>query len=265
MRVRLALGGYDVTLRPGESLVGRSRSCHLRVDDPTVSRRHARMLLVRDVCTIADLGSRNGVKVNGERVADAHPLADGDLVAVGAITFTVRIDADVRADDDDDGGELDVITEVPLDTSYQVPVYLTCVHCRGMLKRGDQRCPRCGSEQTSAMNTIPLWVDPHGRRRAFRAPVQLRALYVSASMTLEGEVSDISIGGAFFASQLLDDVGTPCDLLLFPADDSEVVRFAAEVVRVAQGEGRATGVGVRFLRMSAATEAWLRTVVAPPA
>jgi hypothetical protein len=260
-RVRIALGDYDITLRPGESLIGRSRSCHLRVDDPTVSRRHARMLLVRDVCTIADLGSRNGVKVNAAKIADAHPLVDGDVVTVGALVFTVRIDAE----EPEDGDEIDPITQIPGDNEYQVPIYRTCIHCRGMLKRGDQRCPHCGAEQASNFKTIPLWADPHGRRRAFRAPVRMRALYVSASMTLEGEVSDISLGGAFFGSQLLDDIGTACDLLLFPTDDSEVVRFAAEVVRVSSGDGRTLGVGLRFLRMSSAAQAWLLTVVTPPA
>src|ERR1700761_2129135 len=101
-RVRIALGDYDITIRPGESLIGRSRSCHLRVDDPTVSRRHARMLLVRDVCTISDLGSRNGVKVNDVKISDARPLADGDVVAVGALVFTVRVDTD-----EPDGDEID--------------------------------------------------------------------------------------------------------------------------------------------------------------
>jgi hypothetical protein len=91
----------------------------------------------------------------------------------------------------------------------------------------------------------------------------MRALYVSAFITIEGEISDISMGGAFFSTQLLDETGTACDLLVFPSDDSEVVRFAAEVVRNAQGE-RGTGLGVRFLKMTSAAQAWLLTVVTPP-
>ncbi len=260
MRARLSLGGYDIALRPGESLIGRTRACHLRVDDPTVSRRHARLLVVRDVCTIADLGSRNGVKVNGVKISDARPLADGDVVAVGACIFTMRIDLG----DADDADELDDVTQLPDETAYQVPVYRTCINCRGMLQKGDARCPHCGTKQDQVFNTIQLWADPHGRRTSYRAPVRLRALYVSASMTIEGEVSDISLGGAFFASQLLDDIGTVCDLLLFPSDESEVVRFSAEVVRVSRSEGASLGVGVRFVRMTSGAQAWLLTVVVPP-
>jgi hypothetical protein len=260
MRVRISLGNYEIALRPGESLIGRTRSCHIRVDDPTVSRRHARMLLVRDVLTIADLGSRNGVKVNGERIKDARPLVDGDAVACGACAFTVHIDLTA---DDDEGGEIEDITKVPDAAEYQVPVYRTCIHCRGMLKQGQERCPHCGTAQETH-TTILLWVDPQGRRNSYRAPVRMRALYVSTFMTIEGEVSDLSLGGAFFSTQLLDEIGTVCDLLVFPTEESEVVRFSAEVVRVSQGEGRPLGLGIRFIKMSSGAQSWLLSVVTPP-
>ena len=262
MRIRISFGSYEIALRPGESLIGRTRACHLRVDDPTVSRRHARLLLVRDVCTVADLGSRNGVKVNDVKISDARPLNDGDVVAVGACIFNIHIDHSAPSEDND--GELEDITQVPEENEYQVPVYRTCFSCRGMLKKTDQRCPSCGTEQNQSFNTINLWADPHGRRTSYRAPVRIRALYVSAFMTIEGEVSDLSLGGAFFASQLLDEVGTQCDLLIFPSAESEVVRFTAEVVRASQGEGRPLGLGIRFMKMTSAAQAWLLTVVSPP-
>ncbi len=260
MRVRIRLGTYEIALRPGESLIGRTRACHIRVDDPTVSRRHARLLLVRDVCTIADLGSRNRVKVNNQPIEDARQLADGDIIAVGACTFTVNIDESAAPDD---VSELDDITQIPAEVDYQIPVYRTCINCRGMLKREEHLCSHCGTEQNQNFATIRLWSDPHGRRSSYRAPVRMRALYVSAFITIEGEISDISLGGAFFSTQLLDDTGTPCDLLVFPSDDSEVVRFAAEVVRNAQGE-RGMGLGVRFIKMTSAAQAWLLSVVSPP-
>lgn len=265
MRVRISLGSYDIALRPGESLIGRTRACHLRVDDPTVSRRHARLLVVRDVCTIADLGSRNGVKINGEKIHDARPLSDGDVVAVGACVFTVHVDHDVHDAEESDQLEVEDITQLPNELEYQIPIYRTCIRCRGMLKKGEAVCPHCTAEQDQSFKTISLWVDPHGRRGSYRAPVRMRALYVSAFMTLDGEISDISLGGAFFSTQLLDDLGTPCDLLVFPTDDSEVVRFSAEVVRASQNDGGTLGVGVRFVKMSGAAQSWLLSVVTPPA
>ncbi len=258
MQVRISLGGYQLALRPGESLIGRTRACQLRIDDPTVSRRHARMLLVRELCTIADLGSRNGVKVNGEKISDARVLADGDLVAVGSFEFTVNIDQSAPEEHD----EVEETTHSPLDSDYQVPRYRTCIHCREMLKQGQARCPHCGAEQVQSMPTLQLWADPHGRRSAYRHSLKLRALYVSPWMTIEGEISDISLGGAFFATQLVDATGTACDLILFPDDESEVVRLGAEVVRVQQSDGQPQGVGLRFTKMTSAAQSWLISIVA---
>ena len=216
---------------------------------------------MRDICTISDLGSRNRVKVNNVPIEDARPLSDGDIVAVGACVFTVHVD---HAADPESSSEVEDITQIPAEVDYQIPIYRTCINCRGMLKREEHRCSHCGTEQNQSFNTIRLWADPHGRRTSYRAPVRMRALYVSAFMTIEGEISDISLGGAFFSTQLLDETGTACDLLVFPTDDSEVVRFSAEVVRTAQGENRGLGVGVRFVKMTSAAQAWLLTVVSPP-
>ena len=72
------------------------------------------------------------------------------------------------------------------------------------------------------------------------------------------------VAGAFFSTQLLDEVGTACDLLVFPTEESEVVRFSAEVVRVSHGDGRPLGLGIRFLKMTSGAQSWLLTVVTPP-
>jgi hypothetical protein len=71
-----------VTLEEGWTRIGRSAAADVRLDDPTVSRRHA--LLVRQEGTVRVLDDRslNGVFVNGERV-DWRTLEDGDEVAVG--------------------------------------------------------------------------------------------------------------------------------------------------------------------------------------
>lgn len=77
----------------GESmLIGRSRECDVRIDDPNVSRRHAE--LRRDPgggWLVADLGSTNGVKLNGRRVESA-PLAPGDEITLGLTRLTFEIE-----------------------------------------------------------------------------------------------------------------------------------------------------------------------------
>jgi transcriptional regulator of acetoin/glycerol metabolism len=68
----------------GELLLGRDASCAARLDGNDVSRRHASITRTAPdgVFVIADLGSRNGVRVNGRAVPSA-PLGRGDVVRVG--------------------------------------------------------------------------------------------------------------------------------------------------------------------------------------
>jgi len=75
----------DITLLPiaGEwTRIGRSLAADLRLDDPTVSRRHALIVRQPDGVRVLDDRSLNGVFVNGERV-EWSPLGDGDEILVG--------------------------------------------------------------------------------------------------------------------------------------------------------------------------------------
>ena len=75
-----------VPLQDGWTRVGRSLSAHLRLDDPTVSRRHALVYRDADGAKVLDDRSLNGVFVNGELV-DLSELDDGDAMAVGRFTL----------------------------------------------------------------------------------------------------------------------------------------------------------------------------------
>ncbi|MEA2136855.1 MAG: hypothetical protein QOG56_5 [Solirubrobacteraceae bacterium] len=68
---------------PGNSMrIGRSLSAELRFEDPTVSRRHAVLLVEDEGVRVLDDRSLNGVFVNGDRVV-SQLLADGDEVIIG--------------------------------------------------------------------------------------------------------------------------------------------------------------------------------------
>lgn len=78
-----------IELPAGWSRVGRSARAEIRLDDPTVSRRHA--VIVRndeDELSALDDRSLNGILLNGEPI-DWSPLADGDRLAVGRYTLHV--------------------------------------------------------------------------------------------------------------------------------------------------------------------------------
>lgn len=72
-------------------LVGRHPECDVRLDRPQVSRRHCCLALAYDRLLIRDLGSRNGVRVNGRPVSEA-PLRPGDEVAIAQMIY--RLEAD---------------------------------------------------------------------------------------------------------------------------------------------------------------------------
>lgn len=86
-RVRLALlDGESIVrefpVKPGASTVGRLAQSDIHLPTPDVSRRHAQIVLGEGSCFVVDLGSENGVVVNGARV-QKHKLADGDVIQLG--------------------------------------------------------------------------------------------------------------------------------------------------------------------------------------
>ncbi|HYO70835.1 MAG TPA: FHA domain-containing protein [Archangium sp.] len=74
-----------------EAIIGRSPSCEIPLpEDDHVSRRHARFFVQEGQLLLADLGSRNGTSVNGERVSGEVLLHPGDRVQVGKTTVLVE-------------------------------------------------------------------------------------------------------------------------------------------------------------------------------
>jgi hypothetical protein len=78
-----------IELSDGWSRIGRSGSADIRLDDPTVSRRHAVIVQTPEgELRVLDDRSMNGILVNGEPV-DWSPLADGDELQIGRYTLSV--------------------------------------------------------------------------------------------------------------------------------------------------------------------------------
>jgi hypothetical protein len=72
-------------------VIGRSREADIVLQDPNVSRRHAELRRDDGGWQIVDLGSTNGIKVNGRRV-DNQPLRPGDQVTIGVTDLTFELD-----------------------------------------------------------------------------------------------------------------------------------------------------------------------------
>jgi hypothetical protein len=84
----LLVGEDKRTVITGDSFViGRSRECDLVLDDPNVSRRHAELRREDDGWAVQDLGSTNGIKLNGKRSRGGR-LNPGDEITLGLSRLT---------------------------------------------------------------------------------------------------------------------------------------------------------------------------------
>jgi FHA domain-containing protein len=83
--------GRRSVLHGDRTVVGRSRDCDVVISDPNVSRRHAEVRRGEDGWSVVDLGSTNGVKLNGRRV-DQAPLQPGDRIRIGVTDLTFELE-----------------------------------------------------------------------------------------------------------------------------------------------------------------------------
>jgi hypothetical protein len=91
-RALLVAEGKRLPIAPSGAVIGRSRECDVVLADSNVSRRHAEIRPAGgEGWTITDLGSTNGIKVNGRSVTSA-PLRPGDLLVVGTVDASFEVE-----------------------------------------------------------------------------------------------------------------------------------------------------------------------------
>ena len=93
----LELNGEKLPLAPPGLVIGRGNDADLRIDDPGISRKHIEIRVTEPQdpadaprITVHDLGSTNGVLVNGKRVEQAS-LADGATIRIGNTTMSLHL------------------------------------------------------------------------------------------------------------------------------------------------------------------------------
>ena len=101
---RLVLEDHEVALREGENLLGRVEDGVAWIESPTVSRRHARILIDGGQAILEDLASKNGTFLGGQRISAPTPLRAGDVIRLGRVAMTLRTVEDDRATRTDDEG-----------------------------------------------------------------------------------------------------------------------------------------------------------------
>jgi hypothetical protein len=92
-RAVIITGGKRLVVPPGGAVLGRSRDSDIVLDDSNVSRRHAEISPSgADGWLIKDLGSTNGVRVNGRNIDGPHPLESGDRVELGTVDVRFEVE-----------------------------------------------------------------------------------------------------------------------------------------------------------------------------
>ena len=80
-------GSTELKLSAGRALLGRGAGVDIVLTGPLVSRRHAELRVTEDGLLVTDLGSRNGVFVNGQQISEPTLLSTGDSLGLGDNTF----------------------------------------------------------------------------------------------------------------------------------------------------------------------------------
>ena len=90
LRTWLVWNDRVLPLADGENVIGRDPSCGVWLDQPGVSRRHARVVVTDEGAEIEDLGSKNGTFVSDRAITGPRPLSDEDVIQVGSVDLKYR-------------------------------------------------------------------------------------------------------------------------------------------------------------------------------
>jgi hypothetical protein len=262
--------GDSIELSRGETLVGRDVGCTLRFNDPSVSRRHLRFVHRADAMFVEDIGSSNGTLLNGRMLRAPARITEGDVISVGSRTLTVRV-----SDGDEEQPSTLVLCESlaeqePHTRPRRMPVSVTVPHqireitgdgitARAKTSQLPRVVPDFDSGRIGSSPTVPPAMIPIERRRHDRIPMELRLIYVSEELEIEANTSDLSQSGVFVRTQILDPVGTPCELTIL-IDGGPALKVKGMVRRVVeQGNerGEPCGLGVELTDLGDKERAWI--------
>jgi two-component system cell cycle response regulator len=115
--------GAMYRLDEGETIIGRSKDASIKIDDESVSRRHAKIIRQPDgSVAIMDLNSTNGTFCNGKRV-DKRVLQDGDKIRIGTTTI-IKFSYQDSLEEDFQRHQYESATRDPLTSCYNKSTFL---------------------------------------------------------------------------------------------------------------------------------------------
>lgn len=272
MPVRFALvyQGQRVPLRDGETVIGRSMSCQVRFNAPTVSRQHLILHVVGDAITGENLSTTTGTLCNGKRMSTKFAVAPGDQLTLGPRVVTVvRVDpslgevltpAPTPALGLLPDGEDDEITQTEMVPVDRAPItFHTCPKCRTAVEFVRSTCPICGHAWSKELASVRTGdVTSRNLAEDIATAAQVMAIYSSEEMTLDVTLTDLRRDGAFVPTELLDAPNTPCELTLLPDGAAPLVIKAVVATARAPSVGAGpAGLELRFTGMTDGVRVWL--------
>ncbi len=291
-QVYLEYLGDSVEVPIGETVVGRDVGCLLRFNDPAVSRRHLRFIRRQDELFVEDLGSSNGTLLNGRRLATAMRVEDGDTICIGSRLMTMHVTEDdstaaatlvLKGPDAIELTKAEAVRalknsagtndrKVMRAVTAQMPVTLPpssvqqCPQCGAPVTELDDACAKCNFQWGSfrPRSVTDVRPNPVTRRRHERLPIELSLVYISSELEIEAMTRDLSESGVFVCSQVLDPIGTSCELTILvdggpPLTIKGIVRRVVEHRHVG---AEPIGLGVEFIGVGQHELAWIKTALA---
>ncbi|MDX2054351.1 MAG: FHA domain-containing protein [Polyangiaceae bacterium] len=141
IRFRLRFLLQELDLPQGETLLGRSTSCHLTFEDPLVSRQHARIRVDGERATVEDLSSRNGLLLNGRPIKGMAQLEDGDRLRIGVQELLIS--------------KIHKVDRTRADSKTRITGFLChCAACGVPYPTDLVECPSCGSVERADEDTL---------------------------------------------------------------------------------------------------------------
>ncbi len=212
-RYRLRFLLQEIDLYRGVTLIGRSPDCQVTIEDPLVSRQHARIVIDDLGPRVEDLKSRNGVKVNGAPIRGPTPLKEGDRVRIGTQDLVFCEIAE---------GSGPVVAKT---TGF----LRHCARCRMPYPQEMLACPNCGEtiqleedtmtgqlgEGTSRSWGLQLLLEVLDKAIALgRAPDAIRAL-----QRIQAQIEEKLVAGERLDGKQLDEIAQAACKLAASAQD----------------------------------------------
>jgi predicted component of type VI protein secretion system len=141
-----------------------------------------------------------------------------------------------------------------------------CPRCHASLAPSDDDCAACGyswppGHPSARTQEVPI--EGVAARKEPRYAVSVPVIYSSATLTIHAIVRDLSRGGMFIETQVLDPVGTPCEVTALP-NGHAAMRLTGVVAHVSGDPTIAhlSGLGIEIVGGSSEALRWLERTVA---